>query len=113
MKRKILYLKSFPKQFENIGGMIKLEALFDKNNITVFCSASNDIDQKYVDGAKKVAQIISEKKYNLVYGGDSISVPVLSAPVHVFHPEVLTPEPSSDRHHHLLPCCDPHKSDKY
>lgn len=74
MKRKILYLKSFPKQFENIGGMIKLEALFDKNNITVFCSASNDIDQKYVDGAKKVAQIISEKKYNLVYGGDSIGL---------------------------------------
>lgn len=57
----------------NLGG-IKLESLFDKDNITVFCSASNNIDQKYVDGSKRVAEIMSNKKYNLVYGGDSIGL---------------------------------------
>lgn len=51
-----------------------MEALFDKDNITIFCSASNYIEKKYVDNAKIVADVISSKKYNLVYGGDSIGL---------------------------------------
>lgn len=43
-------------------------------NITVFCSASNDIDDIYINEAKKVALCLGQKGYNLIYGGDKVGL---------------------------------------
>lgn len=42
--------------------------------VAVFCSSSDAIDQVYVDGARKLGQIIGERGWELVFGGASVGL---------------------------------------
>lgn len=44
------------------------------NNICVFCSSSDVVDESYFFIAKNLAEKIAEKKFNLIYGGSNVGL---------------------------------------
>jgi len=44
------------------------------SDVTVFCSASNDIDPIFFEFTVKLAKLLADKEYDLVYGGDSVGL---------------------------------------
>lgn len=40
-------------------------------NIAIFCSANNDLDEKYVKSAEEFANLIAKNGYHIVWGGGS------------------------------------------
>jgi cytokinin riboside 5'-monophosphate phosphoribohydrolase len=43
-------------------------------NVCVFCSSSNDLDEKYNIEAKELGKILSENKINIIHGGGIIGL---------------------------------------
>ncbi|MDD3687061.1 MAG: TIGR00730 family Rossman fold protein [Bacteroidales bacterium] len=45
-----------------------------KDKICVFCSSSEDLDQKYYDVAAKLGKLIAEQDYDLIHGAGTIGL---------------------------------------
>lgn len=45
-----------------------------KDNICVFCSSSDDLDQKYYKIAEEMGELIAKNSYNLIHGAGTIGL---------------------------------------
>jgi cytokinin riboside 5'-monophosphate phosphoribohydrolase len=48
--------------------------VLNNGKICIFCSSSNELDEKYYNAAKDIAKLIAAENADLVYGGGSIGI---------------------------------------
>lgn len=44
------------------------------NNVCVYCSSSNNIDDKHFEAARTMGRLLAEREYALVYGGGDVGL---------------------------------------